>query len=130
LAGVGKPEFEQEEAQLATKGSDADWEALGAKLRTVWSREVPDRLQDMLRRDNLPEADALNRVAPSFEDPPGARSRESLDDPAVTDRRRLERTAWRWLGRHYREEAKSYREESAATAFYLSAADDFLNYAR
>jgi hypothetical protein len=130
LGGCEQSDLEQEETRLEQNPSDAAWEGLGNKLRDTWSREIPSRLQDLLRGDNLSDADALNRISPPFDAPPAARSRENQADPAAEVRRRQERKSWAWLAGHYRKEAMSYSEMPAAVAFYGRAADEFLQFAR
>jgi hypothetical protein len=129
LGGMDKPDLEEEAARLELNANDTAWDSLGNKLRDVWSREIPDRIQDLMNRKNLPKADALNRISPPFEAPPGARSRENQSDPAAELRRKQERKAWTWLGRQYQEEAESYRNAPATAAFYRQAADEFLQFA-
>jgi hypothetical protein len=128
LGGCEKTDLEQEESRLESDADNAGWEALGNKLRDTWSREVPARLQDLLRDDYLPEVDALNRISPPFDAPPAARSRENQGDVAAEVRRRQERKSWKWLSGHFGEEASSYPELPTIAAFYQRAADEFLQF--
>jgi hypothetical protein len=129
LGGLaGAKELEEELDRTMHTPTEAAWNSLADKLQHAWARKVPARLGELLARDDLRGADRLSRVVSPIDRDAGASAGEAGRNPAAELRRRQAKELWKWLGKRYRDEARSFPNSPVWAEFYGRAADEYLQF--